>query len=137
VLNTPFVLPKDLQAQVRGLPVDAREDVKLRVEDSIHQVLDQQVRPVECLAVARYALASRAGRAGNIDDAYTREATDRINAYGDERIAECVAQAAATDSTFAPYEPGEFNRAPRGMTLDMASSVAAPPVTPAAGGGGT
>jgi tetratricopeptide (TPR) repeat protein len=137
VLNTPFVLPKDLQAQVRGLPADAREDVKLRVEDSIHQVLDQQVRPVECLAVARYALASRAGRAGNIDDAYTREATDRINAYGDERIAECVAQAAATDSTFAPYEPGEFNRAPRGMTLDMASSVAAPPVTPAAGGGGT
>lgn len=128
VLNTPFVVPADLQKKMRGLPAYARDDIKIQVQDAIQQLLDQQVRPIECLAVARYALASRAGRAGNIDDAYTREATDRINAYGDERIAECVAQAAAQDSSFAAYQPGEFTRAPRGLAMDIPSGVAPPPV---------
>jgi cellulose synthase operon protein C len=127
VLNTPFVVPADLQAKMKGLPDYAKDDIKIQVEDAIHQLLDQQVRPIECLAVARYALASRAGRAGNIDDAYTREATDRINAYGDERIAECVAQAAAQDPSFQAYQPGEFTRAPRGLNLDIPASVAPPP----------
>ncbi|MET0387402.1 MAG: tetratricopeptide repeat protein [Polyangiales bacterium] len=128
VLNTPFVVPADLQSKMRGLPDYAKDDIKVQVEDAIHQLLDQQVRPIECLAVARYALASRAGRAGNIDDQYTREATDRINAYGDERIAECIAQAASTDPSFTAYQPGEFTRAPRGIALDIAPSVAPPPV---------
>ncbi len=128
VLNTPFVVPADLQKKMRGLPDYAKDEIKVQVEDAIQQLLDQQVRPIECLAVARYALASRAGRAGNIDDAYTREATDRINAYGDERIAECVAQAAAQDPSFAAYQPGEFTRAPRGLNLDIPSGVAPPPV---------
>jgi cellulose synthase operon protein C len=128
VLNTPFVVPADLQKKMKGLPDYAKDDIKIQVEDAIHQLLDQQVRPIECLAVARYALASRAGRAGNIDDAYTRDANDRINAYGDERIAECIAQAAAKDPSFAAYQPGEFSRAPRGLDLDIPASVAPPPV---------
>ncbi len=132
VLNTPFVVPVDLQKKMKGLPDYAKDDIKVQVEDAIHQLLDAQVRPIECLAVARYALASRAGRAGNIDDRYTREATDRINAYGDERIAECVAQAAAADPSFAAYQSGEFTRAPRGLDLDIPAGVAPPPT---AGGG--
>jgi tetratricopeptide (TPR) repeat protein len=128
VLNTPFVVPADLQKKMKGLPDYAKDDIKVQVEDAIHQLLDQQVRPIECLAVARYALASRAGRAGNIDDAYTRDANDRINAYGDERIAECVAQAAQQDPSFAAYQPGEFTRAPRGLSLDIAPGIAPPPV---------
>jgi len=128
VLNTPFVVPADLAKKMRGLPDYAQDEIKVQVEDTIRALLDQQVRPIECLAVARYALASRAGRAGNIDDQYTREANDRINAYGDERIAECVAQAAATDPTFAAYQTGEFARAPRGLTMDIAPGVAPPPV---------
>ncbi|HKU38261.1 MAG TPA: tetratricopeptide repeat protein [Polyangiales bacterium] len=128
VLNTPFVVPADLQKKMKGLPDYAKDDIKVQVEDAIHQLLDQQVRPIECLAVARYALASRAGRAGNIDDQYTREANDRINAYGDERIAECIAQAAASDASFAAYQQGEFSRAPRGQNLDIPASVAPPPV---------
>jgi hypothetical protein len=128
VLNTPFVVPADLQKKMKGLPDYAKDDIKVQVEDAIHQLLDQQVRPIECLAVARYALASRAGRAGNIDDAYTRDANDRINAYGDERIAECVAQAAQQDPSFAAYQPGEFTRAPRGLNLDISAGIAPPPV---------
>jgi tetratricopeptide (TPR) repeat protein len=126
VLNTPFVVPADLQKKMKGLPDYAKDDIKIQVEDAIRQLLDQQVRPIECLAVARYALASRAGRAGNIDDAFTREANDRIGAYGDERIAECVAQAAAQDPSFAAYQAGEFTRAPRGITLDIPPGVAPP-----------
>jgi TolA-binding protein len=128
VLNTPFVVPADLQKKMKGLPDYAKDDIKVQVEDAIHQLLDQQVRPIECLAVARYALASRAGRAGNIDNQYTRDANDRINAYGDERIAECVAQAAAQDPSFAAYQPGEFSRAPRGLDLDINPGIAPPPV---------
>ncbi|HEX7477040.1 MAG TPA: tetratricopeptide repeat protein, partial [Polyangiales bacterium] len=131
VLNTPFVVPAELQKKMKGLPDYAKDDIKVQVEDAIHQLLDQQVRPIECLAVARYALASRAGRAGNIDDAYTRDANDRINAYGDERIAECVAQAAAKDPSFTAYQAGEFTRAPRGLDLDIPAGIA--PSSPAGG----
>jgi tetratricopeptide (TPR) repeat protein len=126
VLNTPFIVPADLQKKMKGLPDYAKDDIKIQVEDAIRQVLDAKVRPIECLAVARYALAARAARAGNIDDEYTRIAVDRINAYGDERIAECVAQAAAADSSFAAYQPGEFTRAPRCQDLDIAPGVSPP-----------
>lgn len=129
VLNTPFVVPADLQRKMRGLPQDSKDEIKIQVEDTIRQLLDSKVRPIECLAVARYALGARAARAGNIDNEYTREAFDRINAYGDERIAECIAQAAAQDATFAAYQAGEFKRAARGMNLDVRPRVAPPPLS--------
>lgn len=129
VLNTPFVVPNDLKAKMRGLPDYAKDEVKVQVEDAIRQVLDSKVRPIECLAVARYALAVRAARAGNLDDEFTREASDRLLAYGDERIAECIAQAAAQDATFAAYRPGEFARAPRGRQLGIPSGVAPAPLS--------
>lgn len=129
VLNTPFVVPADLQRKMRGLPEDSRDEIKIQVEDTIRQLLDSRVRPIECLAVARYALAARAARAGSIDSAYSREAFDRINAYGDERIAECIAQATQQDASFAAYQPGEFKRAPRGLNLDIASQTAPPPLS--------
>jgi tetratricopeptide (TPR) repeat protein len=132
VLNTPFVVPADLQKKMKGLPEDSRVEIKTQVEDTIRQLLDSRVRPIECLAVARYALAARAARAGSIDNDFTREAFDRINAYGDERIAECIAQAAAQDSTLAAYQPGEFKRALRGRDLDIKARVAPPSLVGAA-----
>ena len=128
VLSTPFVVPADLQKKMRGLPADSQDEIKIQIEDTIKQLLDSKVRPIECLAVARYALGARAARAGSIDNEYTREAFDRINAYGDERIAECIAQVAATDSTFQAYQPGEFKRATRGQNLDMRPRVSPPPM---------
>ena len=91
--------------------------------------LNNQVRPVECVAVARYALAARAGRAGSFDDAYTRIAIDRLQAYGDERIAECVAEAHSRDATFEGYVPGEFARSPRGKPLEIRPGIAPPAIT--------
>jgi cellulose synthase operon protein C len=129
VLNTPFVVPADLKKKMRGLPEDSKVEIKTQVEDAIRQLLDKEVRPIECLAVARYALAARAGSAGNVDNEYTRRSTDRINAYGDERIAECVSQAAAKDPSFAAYKTGEFARAPRGLDLDIPASVSPPPLS--------
>lgn len=128
VLNTKFVVPADLQKKMKGLPQESQDTIKVQVEDTIRQLLDSRVRPIECLAVARYALGARAARAGNIDTEYTRDAFDRINAYGDERIAECITQVAATDKTFTPYQPGEFKRSPRGMDLDIPARVAPPPL---------
>lgn len=126
VLNTPFVVPKDLNAQLKRLGPEQKEEVRVQIEDRIRQVLDERVRPIECLAVARYALAARAAQAGSMDTEHTRIAIDRLQAYGDERIAECLAQAKAQDATFGAYEAGEFSRAPRGQTLPLPSGTAPP-----------
>ncbi len=129
VLNTPFVMPKDLGAQIQKAPPDAREEIRIQVEDRIRQVLDEKVRPIECLGVARYALASRASKAGSLDNEFTQIAADRLQAYGDERIAECVADAAKKDPSFGAYQQGEFSRSLRGKTRSMSTGVTAPPVT--------
>ena len=126
ILNTPFVIPKDMQKQMQKLPADAREDVRLQVEDRVRQVLDQQTRPVECIAVVRYALAARAAKVANIDNEYTQQAITRLGAYGDERIAECIAEQQAKDSSLQAYQPGEFARAPRGAVLPMPVGVSPP-----------
>jgi tetratricopeptide (TPR) repeat protein len=128
ILNTPIVLPADLQRAFRQADEYEREEYQLDFEDKIRQVLDNQVRPVECFAVARYALAARAGRAGSFDTEYTRIAIDRLQAYGDERIAECIAEAQARDATFQGYTPGEFARSPRGKPLEIRPGVAPPEI---------
>ncbi len=129
ILNTPIVVPVDLQRALRQAGPDEREEYRLDFEDKVRQVLDDQVRPVECFAVARYALAARAGRAGSFDDDYTRLAIDRLQAYGDERIAECIAEAQARDATFQGYSPGEFARSPRGKPLEIRPGIAPPAIT--------
>jgi hypothetical protein len=123
------VLPFDLQRAFRQADPYEREDLQLDFEDKIRQVLDNEVRPIECFAVARYALAARAGRAGSFDDQYTRVAIDRLQAYGDERIAECIAEAQARDATFQGYAPGEFARSPRGKPLEIRPGIAPPAIT--------
>ena len=129
ILNATFVMPVDMKQQLRKVGPDDREDIRLQVEDQVRQVLDAKVRPVECFGVARYALAARAARAGSIDDTYTRIAIDRLQAYGDERIAECIAEAQAQDATFQGYQPGEFVRSPRGLPLTIQPDVAPPSIT--------
>jgi hypothetical protein len=119
-------LPDDLQRRMRGASADVRSEVELQFQDQVRQVLEEQIRPVECFAVARYALAARAARAGAIDNEYTRTAVARLQSYGDERIAECIAQAQTQDATFGAYTPGEFQRARPGQTLPMDSGLAAP-----------
>ncbi len=129
ILNTPIIVPAELQRALRQAGPDEREEYRLDFEDKIRQVLDAQVRPVECFAVARYALAARAGRAGSFDTQYTRIAIDRLQAYGDERIAECIAEAQTRDATFEGYVPGEFTRSPRGKPLEIRPGVAPPAIT--------
>ncbi len=126
VLNTPFVVPADMKKTMAKLPDYAREEVRIQVEDKVRQVLDAQTRPIECLAVYRYALAARAARVGAIDNEYTQQAISRLGAYGEERIAECIAEQAAKDSSVQAYQPGEFTRAPRGAVLPMPSGVSPP-----------
>jgi tetratricopeptide (TPR) repeat protein len=129
ILNTPIVLPADLQRAFRQADEYEREEYRLDFEDRVRQVLDDKVRPIECFAVARYALAARAGRAGSFDTEYTRLAIDRLQAYGDERIAECIAEAQARDATFQGYTPGEFTRSPRGQPLEIRPGIAPPAIT--------
>ncbi len=126
VLNMPFVMPKDINAQLKRLDPVAKEDMRVQIEDRVRQVLDEQVRAIECLAVSRYALAARAARAGSMDTEYTRVAVDRLQAYGDERIGECIEQATKQDPTFGAYQSGEFTRVPRGQTLPLPSGTALP-----------
>ncbi len=127
---TNFVTPDDLQRQTRGMSEEQRDSVRATVSDRIRQTLDAQTLPIECLAVQRYALAARAARLSNTDNDFTRLAIDRLNAYGDERIVECVAQENATDPSFALATPNEFARAPRGQNLDVRPDIAPPSLAP-------
>ena len=133
VLNTQFVVPSDLQRQMARLPQDARDEIRFEIEGRLRETLDQRVRPIECFAVARYALAARAGRAGALDNEFTRIAVDRLQAYGDERIAECIAEAQRNDPSFQAYTAGEFSRAPRGQTRSIPAGAAPPPLVPLEG----
>jgi hypothetical protein len=126
VLSTPFTIPTDMKKQMAKLPEASREDVRIQVEDSVRQVLDTQTRPIECFAVVRYALASRAAKVGSIDNEFTQQAITRLSAYGDERIAQCIAEQQAKDASLQAYQPGEFARAPRGALLPMPSGMTAP-----------
>lgn len=130
VLNTPFIMPKDLAKKIEKAPEEAKEQVRIQVEDAVRQTLDKQVRPIECLAVVRYALAARAAKAGSLDNAFTQQAVDRLQAYGDERIGECISEAAAKDKSFGAYVPGEFSRALRGQNLELPKGIASPPLPP-------
>src|SRR5690606_40296584 len=62
VLNATITMPTDLQRQISRASADVRDEVQIQFEDQVRQVLDQQVRPIECFAVVRYALAARAAR---------------------------------------------------------------------------
>ncbi|NLY93063.1 MAG: tetratricopeptide repeat protein [Myxococcales bacterium] len=128
VLELPFVMPEDLNREMRGFSAAEREEVRFQIEDRIRQVLDAQARPFECLAVVRFALASRVARASSFDDAMTQLAIDRLQAYGEERIAQCIEEHRQRDTTFEPYRPGEFTRAPRGLTLPLPEGVSAPAI---------
>ena len=130
ILNTPFVMPADMARQSARFSQDQRDAIKQQVQDRVQQVLDEQTRPVECLAVVRYALAARAARVGNIDNEFTRIAIDRLNAYGEERVNECVTKQAATDPSFAPPQPSEFARATRGQDQDIKPDIAPPSLAP-------
>lgn len=119
-------LPDDIQRRIRGASADTRAEIEATFQDQVRQVLEDQIRPVECFAIARYALAARAARAGAIDNEYTRTAVARLQSYGDERIGECIAQAQSQDASFGAYSPGEFQRARPGQTLPMQAAQAAP-----------
>ncbi|MET0287623.1 MAG: tetratricopeptide repeat protein [Polyangiales bacterium] len=126
ILNAPFIVPTDLKKQMAKLPDDAKENIKIQVEDTVRQQLDTQTRPIECLAVVRYALAARAAKIAAIDNEYTQQAVSRLGAYGDERIGQCIAERQAQDASLQAYSPGEFTRAPRGATLPMPSGMQPP-----------
>ena len=125
--------PRTSRPRCDGCLRKDRDQIRLEVETTIQGVLDQRVRPIECFAVARYALAVRAARAGSLDNEYTQQAVDRLQAYGDERIAECIAEAQRTDPSFQAYQPGEFRRAPRGLQLDIPAGISAPGLAPMEG----
>jgi cellulose synthase operon protein C len=128
VLNAQLTMPNDLAQRISRASPEVRDEVRVQFDDQVRQVLDENVRPIECYAVSRYALAARAAQRGNIDNEYSREAIDRLQAYGHERIAECIAQQQQQDSSLEAYRPGEFTRARRGQYIDLPLDVSAPPL---------
>jgi TolA-binding protein len=128
-------LPRDLAHQIAHASEDVRADIQTQFDDRIRQAMEGQIAPVECLAVVRYALAARAARVGSLDTDATRAAIDRLQAYGDDRIAQCISDARTHDATLAEYTPGEFTRARAGQTMSIADDRGPPPLAPLTGGG--
>ncbi|MFO0680598.1 MAG: tetratricopeptide repeat protein [Sandaracinus sp.] len=129
-------LPEDLQHQFSRASPDVQAELQTQFDDRIRQAMEPQIAPVECFAVVRYALAARAARAGSLDTEFTRQAIDRLQAYGDDRIAQCIEQGRAQDQTLGAYTPGEFTRARAGRTeSSMPPDLGPPPLAPASGDG--
>ncbi len=126
ILETEVVAPADVQRIWRQLDRYDRESVQLEFEGTVRDVLATEVRPFECKAIANYALAARAGLAGNIDNEFTQSAADRLQAYGEERIAECIASEQPNIPGLAAYRAGEFARAPAGQVQTIPADVSPP-----------
>jgi tetratricopeptide (TPR) repeat protein len=129
VLDAPFVMPAETARQLRRASPDVREATTAGIESRIASALDEQVRPIECRAIARYALASRIARRMSVDDEQARAAIDRLQAFGEERLAECLLAEHERDASFDAYVPGEFARARHGATApSMVPGLAPPPL---------
>ncbi len=126
ILEAEVVAPADVQRVWRQLDRYDREAVQLEFEGTVRDVLATEVRPFECKAIANYALAARAGLAGNIDNEYTQIAADRLQAYGEERIAECIASEQANIPGLEAARPGEFARSPAGQVQSIPADVSPP-----------
>ncbi len=116
-------LPDDLARSLRGATPAEREQARVGLQDQIRQTLEGQAAPLECRAVARYVMAARLGRRAAVDGEHVQFATERLDAYGEERVIECVAEAHAENPTFAPYTPGELAPVARGQTLTADGEV--------------
>ncbi|MEZ4325982.1 MAG: tetratricopeptide repeat protein [Polyangiales bacterium] len=126
ILEAEIVAPADVQRVWRQLDRYDRESVQLEFEGTVRGVLAERVRPFECKAIANYALAARAGLAGNIDNEFTRIAADRLQAYGEERIAECLVSEQANIPDLEAARPGEFARSPAGQVQSIPPGVSPP-----------
>ncbi|MGF1467784.1 MAG: tetratricopeptide repeat protein [Sandaracinaceae bacterium] len=120
-------LPTNLERALRPLPPFEQDELRFQFEEAIRAVIDQEVRPIECLALVRYALAARLALAASIDSEYSRQALDRLQAYGEERINECLTQPQFAEVVTAP-RPGEFVRARRGQLSELPAGLTPPPV---------
>lgn len=108
VLASRLTLPDDVRRQIRGASPAARDEVRARLDDALRATLDELVRPVECLAIERYTLASRLGARASLPTLEADRARQRLAAYGEERVAACLARAHARDPSFEILGPGEL-----------------------------
>jgi len=90
------------------------DEIKVQVEDAIRQLLDAKVRPIECLAVARYALAARAARAGSIDNSGSPAAFS-INATATIAGMFMVTNSTKSGTSGTLYSEGNFTQGNRSV----------------------
>lgn len=125
VLGARIELPRDLGRRLRRASSDVRDEARAQLEDATRAALEARVRPLECLAVQRYVLSARLATRASLPTLAAHRATERLAAYGEERVRECVAEAAARDPGFDPYRRGELDRARAGVHPDP-SAVRSP-----------
>jgi hypothetical protein len=114
-----------LRAQPAALPMPSPS---AQLEAHVREVLEQHARPIECAAIVRYVRAARVARAADLDTEQSREAFDRLQSYGEARVAECIAEARESDPTLDAYRSGELRRARRGEHVEIRPGVSPPPL---------
>ncbi len=75
--------PDDLQRRIRGAALPQHQ-VQIQFEDQVRQVLSEQVHPVRCVAVARYAQALADAETLRVEHDSLRIARDRLRASADD-----------------------------------------------------
>ena len=85
LLNIPVPpLDRETQKILRQLPPEDRELVMIEYEDKFRAALEEYVSGAEERAQAEYKIAVELARKGNISNAWTLNALERMNAYDPE-----------------------------------------------------
>jgi tetratricopeptide (TPR) repeat protein len=121
-----FTTPRDLARTLRRVDRASREEVVAQLEGTLRDALSPDVRAVECLAITRHLLALRAARVASAGEDAIQGASDRLLAFGVERVSECANERHAVDPTFDVLGEDELHVAPSGRRLG-ATVDSAPP----------
>ncbi|MEM7608382.1 MAG: hypothetical protein AAF411_23755, partial [Myxococcota bacterium] len=111
VANVPLVFPTQVAAALSGqtLTKSARRTLRLQISSSVQTSVAAQTAPIECLAIAQYALAARTARISGATGSYLTYALRRLQAYSEPRVAECVSEAAEEHPLLLGHVRGEFH----------------------------
>lgn len=105
------------------------DEAAFEAQNAIESSLDASISGLSCEVVVRYVTATRVALAAHIDNASTQYALNRLQAYAQEQIGQCIAAQRAQDASFQPYSPGEFQRASQRQSLDAAPDYPVPMLT--------
>ncbi len=122
-------LRRTLDTLMQRVEEDGRVDEgAFELQSQIEGALDASIASLSCDVVVRYVTATRVALAARVDNASTQYALNRLQAYSQEQIGQCIGEQQARDASFQPYVQGEFQRSTQRQSLERPAQYPVPPL---------